>query len=122
MLELFPSVCEKTICYDNEIQNLIGVFSMICLLWAVIKVLKHIFIWINSEILLSKVYFNEKEIERNLNFPTVSGLSVSKLFEILILLFQKTDLMIRTSCSTRVWYAGGVSKGKGFSKILKCRK
>jgi hypothetical protein len=57
-------------------------------------VLKHIFIWINSEILLSKVYFNEKEIERNLDFPAVSGLSVSKLFELLILLSQKTDLMI----------------------------
>jgi len=63
----------------------------------------------------SKVYFDEKEIETILNFPTASGLSVSKLLE--LLLSQKIDL-----CSSHdlaplvqeIFGTEGVSKGKRF--------
>ncbi|CAG8522482.1 5057_t:CDS:2 [Funneliformis caledonium] len=69
----------------------------------------------------SKVYFDEKEIENNLNFPTASGLSVSKIFE--LSLSQKTDLCSSHDLAPLVQEIFGIRKGfqkeKGFTKVFK---
>ena len=99
MLELFSSACENTICYDNELQKLhsstlfskIKIFLNDLLIIGSNKDAKtHLYTDQTAKFYFSKVYFNEKEIKHILDFPTASGLSVSKLFE--ISLSQKTDV------------------------------
>uniref|UniRef100_U9T9R4 Uncharacterized protein n=1 Tax=Rhizophagus irregularis (strain DAOM 181602 / DAOM 197198 / MUCL 43194) TaxID=747089 RepID=U9T9R4_RHIID len=69
----------------------------------------------------SKVYFDEKEIKNILNFPTASGLSISKLFE--LSLYQKTDLCSSHDLAPLVQEIFGIRKGfqkeKGFTKAFK---
>ncbi|CAG8640783.1 13549_t:CDS:2 [Funneliformis caledonium] len=61
LLELFASTCEKIMSYEIELKKLGNP---------------------TAKFFFSDVYFSEEEIEYLLNFPTTSGLPVSRLLEV----------------------------------------
>ncbi|GES73958.1 hypothetical protein GLOIN_2v1765137 [Rhizophagus clarus] len=130
MLEFFSSICENSMGYENELKKLhsTALFLKIKIFLNDLLIMgdnKDAEMRLHTDqtaiFYLSKVYFDEKEIENILNFPTASGLSVSKLFE--LSLSQKTDLCASHDLAPLVQEIFGIRKGfqkeKGFTKAFK---
>ncbi|GBC10371.1 hypothetical protein RclHR1_09580004 [Rhizophagus clarus] len=130
MLEFFSSICENSMCYENELKKL----HSTALFLKIKTFLNDLLIMGDNKdaemclhtdqtaiFYFSKVYFDEKEIKNILNFSIASGLSVSKLFE--LSLSQKTDLCSSHDLAPLVQEIFGIRKGfqkeKGFTKAFK---
>jgi len=129
MLEFFLQ-CENSMCYENELKKLhsTALFLKIKIFLNDLLIMgdnKDAEMRLHTDqtaiFYFSKVYFDEKEIENILNFPTASGLSVSKLFE--LSLSQKTDLCSSHDLAPLVQGIFGIRKGfqkeKDFTKAFK---